>query len=357
MDPEDRRTTRRAVLGSTVLALTSLAGCAGLDGTESESTTTSTIRATSTRSTTQTTRSIQKTPTTQQETQTTQMTEPTETTETTREKPGYKDYHWHGQLFFEIDGQVVDFTQSKYNLDNLEKKHPETVYFHFHKSAHGPNEWSNEKRIVTFERGLNLLPDISYENSGGSHVIGYNGTTYHGERSGIDVTIREHTKDIDPTSYEIEHADQFWVSISTKSRSSGTGGTQSGKIMFDINNRRLDFTASKYQRAGTTQFQFKNSEPPYYGWRSQGVQSRSLKFSNNCQTSPIRIEMDKLSSTRVVDSMEENTKHPTGERKSVFVNEPQILTPRHMNSKMATSSGCIFTATPHPTTNTDFKSN
>ncbi|WP_458210483.1 hypothetical protein [Haladaptatus sp. NG-SE-30] len=254
------------MLGSTATILSSLAGCAGLDGASNESTTASTTRTTTSRTTTQTTG------TTYRETQTTERTsESTETTETTTEdKPGYIDYHWHGPLFFEIDGNLVNFDRSKYYLDNLEKQHPETVYFHFHKSAHGPNEWSNEKKVVTFARGLNLLPDISYSRRGGSHVVGYKGTTYHGGRSGTDITIREGTEDIDPTSYEIEHADHFWVSISTGDESDGSGDTRSGKIMFDINNRRLDFTASKYQRAGTKRFQFENSDPPYYGWTSQG---------------------------------------------------------------------------------------
>jgi hypothetical protein len=59
---------------------------------------------------------------------------------TPSEAPGYIDYHWHGQLFFEIDGELVDFDRPKYYLDNIEQERPETVYFHFHDSAHGPNE-------------------------------------------------------------------------------------------------------------------------------------------------------------------------------------------------------------------------
>ncbi|WP_458186546.1 hypothetical protein [Haladaptatus sp. NG-WS-4] len=261
MDSDNRRTTRRSVLSSTVIALTGLAGCASLGGTSNESTQTR-HRQTTTgrRTTTQTTTTTSETTTTTSET--------TETT--TQDEPGYIDYHWHGQLFFDIDGQLVDFDRPAYYLDNLEKQQPETVYFHFHDSAHGPNEWSNEKKVITFERGLNLLPNIAYQNRGGSHVVGYNGTMYHGGRSGMDVSIREGTEDIDPTKYEIEHADQFWVSISTESRSGGNGDTRSGKIMFDINNRRLDFTASKYQRARTKRFQFENSEPPYYGWTNAG---------------------------------------------------------------------------------------
>ncbi|WP_158059491.1 hypothetical protein [Halorussus halophilus] len=262
MVDDKKLTTRRAVLGTTALTLTSLAGCAGND-TSTDSTTTSTRQSATNRTSTTAT-----TTTTQAETETTDQ--PTETAETTTEdKPGYKQYHWHGQLFFDIDGQLVNFDRSKYYLDNIEQERPETVYFHFHDSAHGPNEWSNEKKVITFERGLNLLPDISYSKRSGSHVVGYNGTTYNGSRSGIDVSISEGTDAIDPTKYEIEHADQFWVSLSTDSGSSG-GDTRSGKIMFDVNNRRLDFTASKYQQAGTERFQFANSDPPYYGWTSQG---------------------------------------------------------------------------------------
>ncbi|WP_150123227.1 hypothetical protein [Haladaptatus sp. R4] len=257
-------------MGGTALTLTSLAGCTGLGGSSNESTTTT---ASTTRTTTNQTTTHRRTTTTS-ETQTAETTETTDTTETTetttREKPGYKDYHWHGELFFEIDGKLVDFTQPKYFLDNIEKQHPETVYFHFHKSAHGPNEWSNEKKVITLERGLNLLPGISYKKQGGNHVIGYDGTTYQDGRSGVDITIHERTEEIDPTKYEVQHADQYWVHISTGRKSGTSGDTRSGLLMFDINNRRLDFTASKYQRAGTKQFQFANSNPPYYGWTNTG---------------------------------------------------------------------------------------
>ncbi|WP_440008412.1 hypothetical protein [Halomicrococcus sp. SG-WS-1] len=252
------RRTRRAILGSTAATLASLAGCAGLGDESNPSTTSRTTSRTTTRTTTRTT-----------ERTTTETTEQTTTETTSEEEPGYIDYHWHGQLFFDIDGELVDFDRPKYYLDNIEQQRPETVYFHFHDSAHGPNEWSNEKEVVTFARGLNLLPGISYSKRGGDHVVEYEGTTYHGGQSGTEVSIHEGTENIDPTRHEVAHDDQYWVSVSTGDSSNG-GASRSGKMMFDVNNRRLDFSASKYRRAGTKRFQFQDSDPPYFRWTSDG---------------------------------------------------------------------------------------
>lgn len=242
--------TRRRVLRLVAPSIVGgLAGCAG-DLDKSNKTTTDTTRASTTTST----------------------TEPTTTEESSKEAPGYKEYHWHGCLFFEIDGDLVDFTQPKYNLDNLEKERPETVYFHFHKSAHGPNEWSNEKKVVTFARALNLLPGIGYSQASSNHVVTYEGTTYRESDNGVDISIYEGAQEINPEEYEVQHNDNFWVQIDTKSGSnagSSDDDTRTGKLIFDVNNRRLNFETAAYEQAGTEQFEFHNDDKPYT-WYTTG---------------------------------------------------------------------------------------
>lgn len=235
-----------------------LAGCAsGSDGANTP--------PTSTRTSTNTPSPTARTTTTTTE-EPTPTEESTTTEEASKDAPGYKDSHWHGRLFFEIDGTLVDFDQQRYYLDTIEKKHPETVYFHFHDSAHGPNEWSNEKKVITFARALNLLPGISYSQDGrGEPVITYEGTTYRTTDSGVTIDIHEGTRTIDPTTYEVQHNDNFWVRITTKSATATTSGdnTRTGKLVFDVNNRRLNFEGSNYEQAGTEQFQFRDDDNPY----------------------------------------------------------------------------------------------
>ncbi|WP_143423333.1 hypothetical protein [Halegenticoccus soli] len=205
--------------------------------------------------------SSETTPTPTETAQTTETEQPTET-------PGYVEYHWHGQLFFEIDGKLLDFTQPRYFLETLEAEHPETVYFHFHESAHGPNEWSNEKKVVTFEQGLNLLPGIAYrQGANGNHVVTHEGTTYRETDAGTTISIAEGTREIDPAQHDIQHGDELWVRTETSHSKSATSET-SGLLLVDVNNHRIDFSHRKYQNIESDRFRFEASSAPYYRWRS-----------------------------------------------------------------------------------------
>jgi hypothetical protein len=249
-------TRRRVILGTGLLV--GLAGCASLSDGLSTSTDTETTRPTATESS----------GTTQTDTE----TETTSSTESGDDGPGYKDSHWHGRLFFEVDGDLVNFDQPKYYLDTIEDDRPETVHFHFHEgSAHGPNEWSNEKQIVTFQRALNLLPGIGYERQTGNHVVTYEGETYDGSQSGTSISIHEGTERIDPTAHEVEHNDNFWVRIQTGDDSDSgdsDGDERSGTLVVDVNNRRLDFSADAYREADSETFEFRDDGDPYR-WYSQ----------------------------------------------------------------------------------------
>jgi len=279
----DRRATRRRVLLGTG-ALLGLAGCLG-SGDETGGSTRSSPPSNDTAvtrtgsATTASTGSATSTPTGSATTDGTAT--PTETatasetpseaeseTETDDAGPGYIRDHWHGRLFFEIDGELVDFDRPKYYLDTIEDERPETVYFHFHDSAHGPNEWSNEKRIVTFQRALNLLPGIGYEQRDGAHRVTYEGTTYDGSRTGTDVTVHRGTERIDPTTYEVRHDDNFWVRIRTASGSPTETTVRSGLLVVDVNNRRLEFGPAA-RRAGSDRFEFRDDDEPYT-WYSAG---------------------------------------------------------------------------------------
>lgn len=250
-----RNMTRRQLvqlLGTAVIGST--AGCAGINQLGQQETEPPNSSPTET---TQTTDSPTPKPTSNP------------TTTDTPNKPGYKDYHWHGRLFFEIDGDLVDFAQPVYYLKNLQQKRPETVYFHFHDSAHAPNEWSNEKKNVTFARALDLLPTIEYAQRSGSPVITYKERTYHAAKPETSIDIYRGTDPITPQSYTVQHGDDFWVRIGTRGSRGTATGVRSGKLIVDINNRRLTFTSKRDRRAGTERFGFRDDGRPYT-WYNDG---------------------------------------------------------------------------------------
>lgn len=260
----DRERTRRRVLASagTGLAL-GLAGC--FDQSGGTPTSTSSPTGTSTGTPTDTAAE-------------TQEGTPTEDDE----GPGYIQDHWHGRLFFEVNGELVDFDQPKYYLENIEDDRPETVYFHFHedddpkKPSHGPNEWSNEKQIVTFQRALNLLPGIGYEQKGGEHVVTYEGTTFDARQSGTSVSIKVGDEPMDPTGYEVQHGDNYYVQVvsedATRSAEPSHGGADLGTLLFDMNNLRVDFSRDRFlgPEAGSEAFHFHDDGNPNM-WYKEGA--------------------------------------------------------------------------------------
>lgn len=210
-------------------------------------------------------------PTETQSTKTELSADESTATSESRDTPGYKKYHWHGRLFFEVDGELVDFDQEKYYLENIDDDRPETVYFHFHDNdAHGPNEWSSEKKVITFAHALDLLPEIGYERRNGKHVVTYNGTTYREAAAGTDIGIYRGTERITPKTYEVQHNDNFWVRVDTDQGQSSESGMKTGKLIVDINNRRIDFSAKRYIEAGTSRFRFRDDGSPYR-WYSDGT--------------------------------------------------------------------------------------
>ena len=234
-------TRRRVYFGAA--SLVGLAGCAGIDDNTPETTVTQTQTPTATETST-----------------------PAKT-ENDSDGPGYKSNHWHGRLFFEIDRKFVDFSRPKYNLDNIDAE--DAVYFHFHDSAHGPNEWSNEKEIVTFQRALNLLPEIEYERQNGDHKITHEGTTFDASKSSTDISIHRGTEQIDPTTYEVQHDDNFWVNVQTESNSGSSGDERSGTIIVDVNNRRLNLETRTTQESDSKRFEFRDDGQPHT-WYNAG---------------------------------------------------------------------------------------
>lgn len=274
MDPPNW-SRRRAISTLGAAVLFGSAGCSSLGENAQTTTTPSSSTSTSRRSTTRTRNTTRYTETTTPETTTTKGTqnESTSTTETTtniHQQPGYIDNHWHGRLSLGINGRLVNFYQPKYFLKNIEKAHPETVHFHFHKTQHGPNEWSNEKKVVTLAEALNLIPDITYKKSHGSNVLAVNGRTFHGGQGGTSIKIYRDTEPVDPPTYHVNNQDHFWIDIRTKPRSPSQT-PRTGTFILDLNNRRARFNTGTYVSSSNSQVSIdKLRKPGRHRWTSKG---------------------------------------------------------------------------------------
>lgn len=192
----------------------------------------------------------------------------TTTTNSINQQPGYIGNHWHGRLFLDIDGDLLQFHQPKYYLHNLEAENPDAVYFHFHKGQHGANEWSNEKRTVTLEQGLNLLPDINYNRYRDSHVISVNGTEYRGFDRGVSIDIYRDTEPVDPSEYTVQNRDHFWIKIRTNNTDESRNRT--GRLVVDFNNLRKRYAPQTLRDTDTDRFEITATNDGRHRWVNTG---------------------------------------------------------------------------------------
>jgi hypothetical protein len=119
---------------------------------------------------------------------------------------GQSGEHWHGQLFFEVNGERINFEQSKY--EELDEK--------FHFASDGDQyKWHNEQDTVTLQYALNTLPDIEYQHEGQAHIITFRGTTYQSSDSDTSITTMRGETSIDPWIYTLRDGDVITVRIDT----------------------------------------------------------------------------------------------------------------------------------------------
>jgi len=106
--------------------------------------------------------------------------------------------HEHGYLFVEIDGEAVDFSESKYVIEESDAA-PE---FHFH-DYDEDERWHMEGEWLTLAEALDLLAEMEYAAENGAHVLTVEGEVYD-ERDGDEITITERTDgEIEPEEYEL----------------------------------------------------------------------------------------------------------------------------------------------------------
>lgn len=107
------------------------------------------------------------------------------------------DVHYHGSIEVVVDGQAVDFSQDRYQL--------QADFFHF--EGGDGTRWHGHARGVTLERAMSTL-DIGVTDDS----VTVQGTTYvDGENA--DVTVTVDGTDVDPRTYTLEDGDTIRIVV------------------------------------------------------------------------------------------------------------------------------------------------
>ncbi len=116
--------------------------------------------------------------------------------------------HEHGYLFVEVDGEEVDFSESKYVIEESDAA-PE---FHFH-DYDEDERWHMEGEWLTLSEALDLLAEMEYAAENGAHVLTVEGEVYD-ERDGDEITITERDDgEIEPEEYELRDGQVIEITV------------------------------------------------------------------------------------------------------------------------------------------------
>lgn len=115
----------------------------------------------------------------------------------------HHDLHAHGHVEMTVDGEAVNFSQSKYQTP------AEHRYFHF-ESGSAPR-WHAHSWSVTLEYAMGTFPGIEVTNDS----VTYNGTTYDRNDPGTNVSITVNGDAVEPGSYHLKDGDSVHIEVTT----------------------------------------------------------------------------------------------------------------------------------------------
>ncbi len=105
--------------------------------------------------------------------------------------------HYHGTIDVVIDGNRIDFSQPKYQL--------QSDYFHF-ESGNG-ERWHAHARNVPLNFAMQTV-DINIHNN---TALTFNGNTY--TEKNYNISITSNGESIDPTSYILKQGDNIQITV------------------------------------------------------------------------------------------------------------------------------------------------
>jgi len=109
--------------------------------------------------------------------------------------------HYHGTMNVTIDGQTLDFSEDRYQMQDRQ-------YFHY--EAGDGSQWHVHGQDVTLEYALHTLDIQVTENS-----VTFEGTTYSDD-DGTTVTIEVNGESVNPRDYVLQRGDSVRVVVTTE---------------------------------------------------------------------------------------------------------------------------------------------
>lgn len=106
--------------------------------------------------------------------------------------------HYHGQITVEINGNQIDFSRSKFQLQDD----------HFHFENRDGSQWHVHSQRVTLGYAMHTLGFVLDRG-----LVSYNGNVYRDSTPGVDVTIQVNGKSVDPKNYVLKRGDTIRIIV------------------------------------------------------------------------------------------------------------------------------------------------
>lgn len=110
--------------------------------------------------------------------------------------------HYHGTMNVTIDGQTLDFSRDRYQMQDRQ-------FFHY--EAGDGSQWHVHGQDVTLEYALQTLGIQVTENS-----VTFEGTTYSDDDEGTAVTFEVNGESVNPRDYVLQEGDEVRVVVTTE---------------------------------------------------------------------------------------------------------------------------------------------
>lgn len=110
--------------------------------------------------------------------------------------------HYHGTMNVTIEGQTLDFSRDRYQMQDRQ-------YFHY--EAGDGSQWHVHGQDVTLEYALHTL-DIQVT----ANSVRFEGTTYSDDDEGTTVAFEVNGEPVNPRDYVLQEGDEVRVVVTTE---------------------------------------------------------------------------------------------------------------------------------------------
>ena len=116
----------------------------------------------------------------------------------------------YGDIELWIDGDEVDLT-----ADRFQAEYADTYALEFHFHTFDDYWYMEGEEYVSVGTGLNLLPEISFEEVDGGHHLSIDEDSYDERDEPVEITIMVNNESVDPMEYVLAHEDEIVITVDT----------------------------------------------------------------------------------------------------------------------------------------------